>query len=430
MRAASREMNAVRSVAAANAGAAPLAAEFDVARVREDFPVLRREVHGRPLVYLDNAATSQKPRCVIEAEAEYYAHSNANIHRGVHQLSQEATAAYEKARDTTRRFVNAAQLEEIVFVRGATEAINLVAASYGQRLRPGDEVLITEMEHHSNIVPWQLLCERSGAVLRVAPIDDAGALRVDEFERLLSPRKKIVAIAHVSNALGTINPVRRLIGLAHAQGAIVLVDGAQAAPHLAVDVQALDCDFYALSSHKLYGPTGVGVLYGKRALLEAMPPYQGGGDMIREVTFERTSYNDLPYKFEAGTPNIAGVVAFGRALEYVSGLGLDRIAAHENELLAYATALARATPGLRLLGTAHDKASILSFVVDGVHPHDVGTILDHEGVAVRTGHHCAMPVMKHFGVPASVRASIGLYNTSADVDVLFRALHKAREVFA
>ncbi|HEU0198849.1 MAG TPA: cysteine desulfurase [Burkholderiaceae bacterium] len=423
-------MNAVRSVAAANAGAAPPAAAFDVARVREDFPILRREVHGRPLVYLDNAATSQKPRCVIEAEAEYYAHSNANIHRGVHQLSQEATAAYENARDAVRRFINAAQLEEIVFVRGATEAINLVAASYGQRLRAGDEVLITEMEHHSNIVPWQLLCERSGAVLRVAPIDNAGALRVDEFERLLSPRTKVVAIAHVSNALGTINPVQRLIELAHAQGAVVLVDGAQAAPHLAVDVRALDCDFYALSSHKLYGPTGVGVLYGKRALLEAMPPYQGGGDMIREVTFERTSYNDLPYKFEAGTPNIAGVVGFGRALEYVSGLGLDRIAAHENELLAYATETAHTMPGLRLLGTARDKASILSFVTDGVHPHDVGTILDHEGVAVRTGHHCAMPVMTHFGVPASVRASIGLYNTRADVDALFRALHKAREVFA
>ena len=400
-----------------------------MARLREDFPILHRTVHGKPLVYLDNAATSQKPQCVIDGEARYYAELNANIHRGVHALSQQATDAYEAARDTVRRFINAARREEIVFVRGTTEAINLVAASYGQRLRPGDEILITEMEHHSNIVPWQLLCERSGAVLRVAPIDDAGELMLDEFERLLGPRTRLVAVTHVSNALGTINAVKRIVDLAHAKGIAVLIDGAQAAPHLEIDVQALDCDFYAFSGHKLYGPTGVGVLYGKAALLEAMPPYQGGGDMIREVTFAKTTYNDLPYKFEAGTPNIAGVIGLGAAIDYVSAIGLDAIAAHEHELLAYATEQARAVSGLRLIGTARDKASILSFVLDGVHPHDVGTILDGEGVAVRTGHHCAMPVMEHFHVPATVRASFALYNTRAEVDALLRAVRKAQEVF-
>ena len=421
MKSAASELSALR-------GAVPVLA-FDVARLREDFPILHRSVHGKPLVYLDNAATSQKPQCVIDSEARYYAELNANIHRGVHALSQQATDAYEAARDTVRRFINAARREEIVFVRGTTEAINLVAASWGQRLQPGDEILITEMEHHSNIVPWQLLCERSGAVLRVAPIDDAGELMLDEFERLLGPRTRLVAVTHLSNALGTINAVKRIIELAHAKGVVVLIDGAQAAPHLEIDVQALDCDFYAFSGHKLYGPTGVGVLYGKAALLEAMPPYQGGGDMIREVTFAKTTFNDLPYKFEAGTPHIAGVIGLGTAIDYVSAIGFDAIAAHERELLAYATEQARAVSGLRLIGTARDKASILSFVLDGVHPHDIGTILDGEGIAVRTGHHCAMPVMEHFHVPATVRASFALYNTRAEVDALLRAVRKVQEVF-
>ena len=413
---------------AAPIGAAASAA-FDGARLREDFPILRRTVHGKQLVYLDNAATSQKPQCVIDCEARYYCELNANIHRGVHSLSQQATDAYEAARDTVRRFINAARREEIVFVRGTTEAINLVAASYGQRLKPGDEILITEMEHHSNIVPWQLLCERSGAVLRVAPIDEAGELMLDGFEHRLNARTRLVAVTHVSNALGTVNAVKRIIDLAHAQGIAVLIDGAQAAPHMKIDVQALGCDFYAFSSHKLYGPTGVGVLYGKAALLEAMPPYQGGGDMIRQVTFAKTTFNDLPYKFEAGTPHIAGVVGLGAAIDYVSALGLDAIAAHEHELLAHATEQARAVCGLRLIGTASDKSSILSFVIDGVHPHDVGTILDDEGIAVRTGHHCAMPVMEHFHIPATVRASFALYNTRAEVDALFCAVRKAQRMF-
>ncbi|MDN0083379.1 cysteine desulfurase [Crenobacter sp. SG2305] len=402
---------------------------LNVDRLRQDFPLLSQAVHGKPLVYLDNAATTQKPSSVIECEARYYAEMNANVHRGVHSLSQRATDAFEAARDTVQRFVNAARREEIVFVRGTTEAINLVAASYGQRFRPGDEILITEMEHHSNIVPWQLLCERSGAVLRVAPIDDTGTLRVDAFERLLGPATRLVAVTQLSNALGTINSLPELIALAHAAGAVVLVDGAQAVAHLPVDVQALDCDFYAFSGHKLYGPTGIGVLYGKAALLDAMPPYQGGGDMIREVTFAKTSYNDLPYKFEAGTPHIAGAIALAAAIDYVAGVGLPAIAAHEQALLAYATEQAAGVAGLRLIGTARDKASILSFTVDGVHPHDVGTILDSEGVAVRTGHHCAMPVMARFGVPATVRASFALYNTVDEVDALLRAVHRAQEVF-
>jgi len=402
---------------------------FDVMQLRNDFPILARRVHGKPLVYLDNAATSQKPHCVIESEARYYAETNANIHRGIHCLSQEATDAYEAARDSVKRFINAGRREEIVFVRGTTEAINLVAASYGQRLRPGDEILITGMEHHSNIVPWQLLCERSGAVLRVAAINDAGELDMKSFEQQLGPHTRLVAITHISNALGTINPVRQIIDLAHAHGAVVLVDGAQAVPHLTVDVQALDCDFYAFSGHKLYGPTGTGVLYGKAALLDAMPPWQGGGDMIRQVTFARSTWNDLPYKFEAGTPNIAGGIALGTAIGYLESIGLDVIAAHEHALLAKAAACAADVPGLRLIGTSSDKAGILSFVFDDVHAHDVGTILDSEGVAVRTGHHCAMPVMEHFGVPATVRASFALYNTPAEVDALFAALAKVREVF-
>jgi cysteine desulfurase/selenocysteine lyase len=403
---------------------------LDVTRLRQDFPILRQTVNGKPLVYLDNAATSQKPQSVIECEAHYYTALNANIHRGVHSLSQQATDAYEAARDVVQCFINAAKREEIVFVRGTTEAINLVAASYGQRMRPGDEILITAMEHHSNIVPWQLACERTGAILQVAPIDDTGELMVEEFARLLGPRTKLVAVTHLSNALGTVTPVRHIIKLSHAKGIPVLVDGAQAVPHLTVDVQALDCDFYAFSGHKLYGPTGIGVLYGKAALLDAMPPYQGGGDMIREVTFRKTTYNDPPYRFEAGTPNVAGVIGLGAAIAYVNAVGLEAVAAHEHVLLAYATEQATEIVGLRIIGTATDKASILSFTLDGVHPHDVGTILDFEGVAVRTGHHCAMPVMARFGVPATVRASFALYNTCEEVDALFRAVRKAQEVFA
>jgi cysteine desulfurase/selenocysteine lyase len=402
---------------------------LDVARLRMDFPILSQMVHGKPLVYLDNAATTQKPRAVIDCMANYYAEYNANIHRGVHILSQQATDAYEGAREKVRRFINAARREEVIFVRGTTEAINLVASSYGQRLWPGNEILITEMEHHSNIVPWQLLCERSGAVLRVTPISDAGELRLDEFERQLGPATRLVAVTHLSNALGSINPLRRLIELAHGVGAVVLVDGAQAVAHLPVDVQALDCDFYAFSGHKLYGPTGIGVLYGKAALLDAMPPWQGGGDMIREVSFAKTTYNDLPFKFEAGTPHIAGGIGLGAAIDYVSKLGQPAIAAHEHDLLSYASEQAGAIPGLRLIGTAREKASILSFTVAGIHPHDVGTILDDAGVAVRAGHHCTMPVMTHFGVPATVRASFSFYNTIEEVDVLIHAIRRAQEVF-
>ncbi|MBI4985712.1 MAG: cysteine desulfurase [Rhodocyclales bacterium] len=406
-----------------------LLGELDVARLRRDFPILERSVHDLPLVYLDNAATSQKPRSVIECEAQYYAGFNANVHRGAHRLSEEATAAFEAARDTVRDFIHARQREEIVFVRGATEAINLVATSYGQRLAPGDEILVTEMEHHSNIVPWQLLCQRSGAVLRVAPIDDYGQVMLSTYERLLGPRTRIVAFTHLSNALGTINPVRQMTELAHAHGAVVLVDGAQAVPHLHVDVQALDCDFYVFSGHKLYGPTGIGVLYGKAVLLAAMPPYQGGGDMIRQVSFAGTSYNELPYKFEAGTPHVAGAIALAAAIDYLGRVGVDAVAAHERALLDYATERARATPGLRIVGTARQKACILSFVLEGIHAHDVGTILDSEGIAVRSGHHCAMPTMERFGVPATVRASFALYNTHDDVDALFAGLNKVRQVF-
>ncbi|SCU85083.1 selenocysteine lyase, PLP-dependent [Cupriavidus necator] len=405
-------------------------ASLEVERLRQDFPILRQTINGKPLVYLDNAATTQKPQSVIDCEAHYYGVLNANIHRGVHTLSQRATDAYEAARDAVRDLINAVGREEIVFVRGTTEAINLVAASFGQRLRPGDEILISAMEHHSNIVPWQLACQRTGALLQVAPINDAGELMLEEFARLLGPRTRLVALTHLSNALGTVNPVRHVIELAHAHGIPVLIDGAQAVPHLKVDVQDLDCDFYAFSGHKLYGPTGVGVLYGKAALLDAMPPYQGGGDMIREVTFRKTTYNELPYKFEAGTPNIAGVIALGAAIGYVRALGLEAIAAHEHALLAYASAQAARIAGLRMIGTAADRASILSFTLDGIHPHDVGTILDQHGVAVRAGHHCAMPVMERFGVPATVRASFALYNTREEVDALFAAVRAAQEVFA
>jgi len=407
-----------------------MSASFDVERVRRDFPILARTVHGKPLVYLDSAASSQRPAPVLRAIEHYETHSHANVHRGVHTLSQEATDAFEGARERVRRFINARSTKEIVFVRGTTEAINLIAQSYARpRFKPGDEILITALEHHANIVPWQLACEQTGAKLKVAPIDRRGELIVEKFAALLSARTKLVGIAHVSNALGTILPVKQLIEMAHAQGAVVLVDGAQAAPHARVDVQELNCDFYAFSSHKLYGPTGIGVLYAREELLNAMPPWQGGGDMIRSVTFERSTYNDLPWKFEAGTPNISGAVGLAAAMDYVESLGLDAIAAHEQQLLALASAQLEEIPGLEIIGTAAHKAAVISFTLSGVHPHDIGTILDSEGVAIRTGHHCAMPVMDFFGVPATARASFACYSTVDDVHRLVAALHKAREVF-
>ena len=404
---------------------------FDVEKVRRDFPILARDVRGKKLVYLDNAATSQKPRVVIDALSHYYEQENANIHRGVHFLSELATAEHERARQTVQEFINAADAKEIVFVRGTTEAINLVAQTYGRvHVGAGDEVLITAMEHHSNIVPWQLLCEEKGAKLRVAPINDDGELLLEEFAKLLTPRTKIVAVAHVSNALGTVNPLRQIIQLAHQKNIPVLVDGAQAVPHMKVDVQALDCDFYAFSSHKMFGPTGMGVLYGKACLLEAMPPYQGGGEMISSVTFEKTTYNKLPFKFEAGTPNIAGAIALGVAIEYLNEIGMNKIMACEHELLEYATRKVSAIPGVRLIGTAKEKAGVLSFVIEGIHPHDVGTILDQEGIAIRTGHHCAQPIMDRFGIPATARASFAFYNTKEEVDVLANGILKVQEVFA
>jgi cysteine desulfurase/selenocysteine lyase len=406
------------------------AGKLDVERLREDFPVLKQKVHGKRLVYLDNAATTQKPRVVIDALVRFYQEYNSNVHRGVHLLSERATEAYEKARGKVQRFLGAASEKEIAFVRGTTEAINLVAQAYGRRhVGPGDEVLITAMEHHSNIVPWQMLCEEKGARLRVVPISDAGELLLDEYEKLLTPRTKLVAAVYVSNALGTVNPVRRLIELAHAAGVPVLLDAAQAVPHLPLDVRELDCDFLAFSGHKVYGPTGFGILYGKARLLEAMPPYQGGGDMIRSVTFEKTLYNSLPYKFEAGTPHVEGAIGLGVALDYLTGVGLEAVAAHEQELLAYATEALARTPGVRLIGTARERAGAVSFVVEGVHPHDIGTVLDQEGVAVRTGHHCAQPVMDRFGVPATVRASLALYNVREEIDALVRGLLKVKEMF-
>ena len=404
--------------------------ELDVRSVREDFPILRTLAHGKPLIYLDNAATTQKPQVVLDRLVRYYTHENANVHRGVHLLSERATDAFEEARKTAARFLHAADTREIIFVRGTTEAINLVAQTYGRvHVGAGDEVVVTVMEHHSNIVPWQILCDERGARLRIVPMTDEGALRIDSYEALLGDRTRIVAVTHVSNALGTVNPIRRIVEIAHARGIPVLVDGAQAVAHTAVDVQALDCDFYTFSGHKVFGPTGIGVLYGKAALLDAVPPYQGGGDMIRSVSFERTLYNVLPYKFEAGTPNIAGAVGLGAAIEYVEALGFDRIGAHERDLLAYGTRALEEIPGLRLTGTAGDKGGILSFVLDGVHPHDVGTILDRAGVAIRTGHHCCQPLMTRLGVPATSRASLALYNTRAEIDVLAGALAKVREVF-
>jgi len=408
----------------------PTAPVPDWSRVRAEFPLLERTVYGKPLAYLDNAATTQKPQCVIDTINRYYTQENANVHRGVHYLSELSTANYEAAREKLRCFINARSRKEIVFVRGATEAINLVAQSYGRsHLKAGDEILISGLEHHSNIVPWQLLCEQTGTILKVVPIDDKGQVVFSKFEHLLSSRTRLVAMAHMSNALGTINPVRQMIDLAHAEGVPVLLDGAQAAAHLPVDVQGLDVDFYAMSAHKMLGPTGIGALYAKEALLEAMPPYQGGGDMISMVTFEKTRYNDLPYKFEAGTPNIAGVIGFGAAVDYLTAVGLDNIACHEHDLLTYATKRALGFEGLRIIGTAVHKASILSFVLEGIHPHDLGTILDRQGVAIRAGHHCAMPVMAHFGVPATTRASFALYNTMQEVDHLFAALEQARKVF-
>ena len=405
--------------------------EFDVDKIRRDFPILRQRVHGRRLVYLDNAATSQKPQVVMDAIGQYYERDNSNIHRGVHFLSEHATEEFEGARRIMESFLNAADASEIIFVRGATEAINLVAQTYGRtHVHAGDEVLITAMEHHSNIVPWQILCEEKGARLRVAPITDSGELLLEDFENLLGPRTKIVAVTHVSNALGTINPVQRIIEIAHRGNIPVLVDGAQAVPHLKVDVQALGCDFYVFSGHKVYGPTGIGVLYGKSALLDAMPPYQAGGDMISSVTFEKTTYNKLPYKFEAGTPHVAGAIGLGAAIEYVNGLGMDNIAAHEHELLAYATETVSAVPGIRLIGTAKEKAGVLSFLLESIHAHDIGTILDQEGIAIRTGHHCAQPVMQRFGIAATARASFALYNTREEVDALVEGIQKVREVFA
>jgi cysteine desulfurase/selenocysteine lyase len=402
----------------------------DFAALRKDFPALHQLVHGKPLAYLDNAASGQSPTAVHESMAVQQGLNHSNVHRGVHQLSERSTAAFEGARQKVQRFINASATAEVVFTRGTTESINLVAASFGQRLRAGDEVLITWLEHHSNIVPWQLLCERTGARLVVAPIHDDGSLDVAGFERLLNERTKMIALAHVSNALGTVNPVAELIAKAHGAGAVVLVDGAQAVPHLRVDVQALDCDFYAFSGHKMFGPTGTGVLYGKRALLDAMPPYQGGGDMILTVGFERSTYNALPYKFEAGTPNITGVVGLGAAVDYLEALDFGAVAAHEHALLEHATTrlLAEVT-GARVIGTAPRKASVLSFVVDGIHAHDLGTIVDSEGVAIRTGHHCAMPVMERFGVAATARASFAFYNNHDDIDRLMTGLKKAVEIF-
>ena len=405
-------------------------ASLDLEKIRADFPILTQSVHGKPLIYLDNAATAQKPAAVIETLDRYYRKYNANIHRGVHTLSEKATTAYEGARRSVQHFVNAGSEQEVIFTRGTTEAINLVAYSYGRsRLKEGDEIIISEMEHHSNIVPWQITCEQTGASLKVVPINDEGEIIMEEYDRLLGSRTRIVAVPHISNALGTINPVKEITGKAHAAGAVVLLDGAQAAPHMVIDVQELGCDFYAFSGHKLFGPTGTGVLYGRRELLEDMPPYQGGGDMIKMVTFEKTLYNDLPYKFEAGTQHIAGVIGLGAAIEYVKKIGLEEIAAYEHGLLDYATAAITTIKGLRIIGTAEHKASLISFILDDIHPHDLGTILDHDGIAIRTGHHCAMPVMDHFKIPATARASMVFYNTRAEIDALVRGIENARKVF-
>ena len=399
-------------------------------RLRSQFPALNQEVRGKPLVYLDNAATSQKPQSVIDAISDYYSRYNANVHRGLHALSEMATAEYEGARAKVRKFINAANDQEIIFVRGTTDGINLIAGSYGHsNLAPGDEIVISEMEHHSNIVPWQMLCEQTGAELKVVPFNEDGELLVDEYESMLGPRTKLVAMAHTSNALGTINPVKTIVEMAHARDIPVLIDGAQAVPHGPVDMQDLDCDFFTFSSHKVFGPTGMGVLYGKAEILESMPPYQGGGDMIKSVTFEKTIYNDLPYKFEAGTPNIAGAIGLGAAIDYVETVGMARIFDYEKRLLNYAHEALSSIERVRILGTAGEKAGVVSFLLEGIHAHDVGTILDTEGVAIRTGHHCAQPVMQHFGVPATARASLAFYNTRSDIDALVKGLDKVIEVF-
>ena len=404
---------------------------LDVARIRQDFPILKQEVRGKPLVYLDNAATSQKPQVVLDTLVRYYTTENSNIHRGIHYLSERATQDYEGARTRVRQFLNASDDREIIFVRGTTEGINLVAQSYGrQHVGEGDEIVISAMEHHSNIVPWQILCQEKGARLRVVPINDDGELLLDEYEKLLGPRTKLVSIVHVSNSLGTINPIKQIVELAHDNGVPVLVDGAQSVPHLPIDVHELGCDFFTFSGHKLFGPTGVGVLYGKADLLESMPPYQGGGDMIKSVTFEKTTYNSLPFKFEAGTPNIGGVIGLGTAIDYVTGLGLDTIGAYESELLGYGTQCLSTVEGLRLIGTAGEKAGILSFVIGDIHPHDIGTILDTEGIAIRTGHHCTQPLMERLGVSATARASLAFYNTRQEIDALVKGLYKVIEVFS
>ncbi|WP_340121965.1 cysteine desulfurase [Methylobacter svalbardensis] len=403
---------------------------LDINKIRADFPILAELIRNKPLVYLDNAATCQKPQAVIDSIVHLYSHDYANVHRGVHTLSIRSTDKYEGARTKVKDFINAASEKEIIFVRGATEAINLVAQTYGKaNIKAGDEILITAMEHHSNIVPWQLLCQQTGAILKVAPINLQGELIYAEFEKLISDKTRLVSVVHMSNALGTINPVKKIIAAAHAKGIPVLLDGAQAIPHMAVDVQDLDCDFYAFSGHKLYGPSGIGVLYGKQALLEALPPYQGGGDMIRKVTFKETEYNTLPYKFEAGTPSIADVVGLGAAIDYLNAIGMDNIAAYEAELLAYATEKARQIKGLRIIGEAEHKGAILSFVLDKIHPHDIGTMLDSLGIAVRAGHHCAMPVMDFFEVPATARASFAMYNTKEEIDVLMKGIESLIEVF-
>ena len=409
----------------------PSTATFDVEKIREDFPILRQKVHGKRLVYLDNAATSQKPWPVIEAERQFYLSTNSNVHRGVHLLSARATQAYEDARVKVQHLLNAAASREIIWVRGTTEAINLVAATYGRKhVGAGDEIVISAMEHHSNIVPWQMLCEERGAKLRVAPISNQGELIFEEYEKLLGPRTKLVAVTHVSNVLGTINPVKRIVAAAHWRNIPVLIDGAQAVPHVKVDVRDLDSDFYAFSSHKVFGPTGIGALYGKAALLEQMPPYQGGGDMISSVTFERTLYNAIPYKFEAGTPNIAGAIGLDAAIDYVTQIGLDAAGAYEHELLLYATEKLSQIPGVRIIGTAREKIGAISFVLDGIHPHDIGTVLDQEGIAVRTGHHCAQPLMDRFKVPATVRASLAFYNTREEIDALVGGIQKVKEIFS
>jgi cysteine desulfurase/selenocysteine lyase len=408
-----------------------VAQAFDVARIRADFPILTEIVHGKPLVYLDSANTSQKPLAVIKATDDYYRHANANIHRATHLLSERATALYEGARKKAAAFLNAADSRSIVFTKGTTDGINLVAQSYGRStLKAGDEIVLSWLEHHSNIVPWQLVAEQTGALIKVVPINEAGEIDQDEYARLLTPRTRIVAVGHVSNALGTINPIKPMIAQAHAVGAVVLVDGAQAAPHLVIDVQDLDCDFYVLSSHKMFGPTGTGVLYGRAALLESMPPYQGGGDMIASVTFEKTLYNQIPYKFEAGTPNMAGVTGFGAAIDYLATIDRAAALAHEDDVLEYATARVREIAGTRIIGEARHKTGVLSFLMEGVHPHDAGTILDQQGIAVRTGQHCAQPVMDRFCIPATIRASLGIYNTREDIDVLVKGLLKVKEVFA